>query len=120
MNPILEEIISKLQEMKVPVAENVFLKVPQKSYVTWCDVEDDAYGADALALYWVKTYAIYFHYKGQRNRAEARKIEKPIEDILRQLGKFKRFTKISYDMEEILIGYSFEVNENFDDNEMEE
>lgn len=120
MNPILEEIISVLTEMKVPVAENVFLQVPKKPYVTWIDAEDDAEGADDLALYWVKTYTVYFHYKDQRNRTEARKIEKPVEDILRQLGSFKRFTKISYDMEEILIGYSFTVNEDFEDDETEE
>ena len=119
MNPIMEEIINKLQELKVPVTENVFLKVPQKPYVTWCDLEDDADGSDDWSLYWFRTYTIYFHYKGQRNKEEARKIEKPIENILRQLGKFKRFTKTSYEMEEILIGYAFKAKENFDD-EMEE
>lgn len=120
MNPILEEIINKLQEMDVPVAENIFLQVPKKTYATWSNIQSVANGADDYALYWQKTYAVYLHYPTQRNEKEARKIEKPIEDILRSLGTFKRVLDVSYDLQEIVIAYIFETKENFDDDEMEE
>lgn len=120
MNPIIEEIISVLKKLKIPVAENVFLQVPKKIYATWSNIQSTADGADKYALYWSKTYAVYLHYPTQRNENEARKIEKPIEDILCNLGTFKRVLDVSYDLQEIVIAYIFEVKENFDDDEMEE
>lgn len=120
MNPIVEDIIDILKEMKVPVVENVFQHVPQKPYVTWSNIQSVADGADCIALYWRKTYAVYFHYPQQRNEKQARPIEKPVEDILRGLGTFKRVLDVSYDLKEIVIAYVFEVNENFDDDETEE
>ena len=119
MNPVMEEIISVLKKSKIPVAENVFLKAPQKVYATWSNIQSVADGADDYALYWSKTYAVYLHYPIQRNEAEARKIEKPIEEILRGLGTFKRVLDVPYDLQEIVIAYIFEVKEDFD-NEMEE
>lgn len=120
MNSIIGEIINTLTEMKIPVTENVFLHVPPKIYATWGNVQSVAYGADALALYWRRTYAVYLHYPKQRNEKEARKIEKPIENILRELGTFKRNLIVSCELEEIVIEYVFENNEIFEDNETEE
>ena len=120
MNPILEEIISVLKKLKIPVAENVFLQVPKETYATWSNIQSVADGADSISLFWRKTYAVYLHYTMQRNEKEARKIEKPIEDILRSLGTFKRVLDVSYDLKEIVIAYIFEDNEIFEDDEMEE
>lgn len=117
MNPIIKDITDVLTEMKIPVAENVFQKVPQKPYVTWCNIQSVAEGSDRIALYWRKTYAVYVHYPQQRNEKQALPIEKPIEEILRCLGTFKRVLDISYDSQEIITAYIFEVTENFETEE---
>lgn len=112
---IFNEILYALVATEIPFKEDGFASVPSKHcFAVWGNPESVADGADDYALSWNHTVVLTLYFR-ERRTDEDREVEKNIESILRNLGRFTRKRSYNSEYEADTTTYSFNVTTDFEE-----
>lgn len=111
----LERLLDFLKARSIPVKEDGFASIPKEHcFAVWSNTESTADGADEYCLFWDHTIVFRFNFK-ERRTSEDRSLEKEVEAILRDCGRFSRKKQYDSDMDADTTTYTFEVRTDFEE-----